>query len=137
MPRVSAHLNDQRRKRFRILQAKEKRTQNQGTPDASDRRKPIDSHITGYTDGSNLSGDLDSAAKAQEEVILFRARCAEGMIGIYSNHRLPSEFIGRNQSAMDVSAKMNQDTEEEIKAFVKAAMARQCPLHTVRLKQDS
>jgi len=26
---------------------------------------------------------------------------------------------------------MNRDTEEEIKAFLKAAMARQCPLHTV------
>jgi hypothetical protein len=121
VPRVSAHLNDQRRKRSEFFRLRKKRSQNQGTPDARDCRKPIDSHITGYTDGSNHSGDLDSAAKAQEEVILFRARCAEGMIGIYSNQRLPFEFIGRIQSAMDVSAKMNQDTEEEIKAFVKAA----------------
>ena len=36
---------------------------------------------------------------------------------------------------MDVSAKMNQDSEEEIKSFRQGAMARQCPLHTVRLKQ--
>ena len=126
MPRVSAHLNDQRRKRFRILQAKEKRTQNQGKPDASDRRKPIDSHTTGYTDGSNHSGDLDSASKAQEEVILFRARCAEGMIGIYSNHWLPFEFIGRIQSAMDVFAKMNQDAEEEKPAWQGSARCTQC-----------
>ena len=137
MPRVSAHLNDQRRKRFRILQAKEKRTQNQGTPDASDRRKPIDSHITGYTDGSNLSGDLDSAAKAQEEVILFRARCAGGMINIYSHHRLAFEFTGRISSGHGHIRENELGHEEKIKAFVRAGMARQCPLHTVRLKQDS
>ena len=134
MPRVSAHLNDQRRKRFRILQAKEKTTQNQGKPDAGDRRKPIDSRTTGYTDGSNHSGDLDSAAKAREEVILFRARCAEGMIGIYSNRRLPFEFIGRNQSAMDVSAKMNQDSEEELSSRRRWQGSARCT--TVRLKQD-
>ena len=127
MPRVSAHLNDQRRKRFRILQAKEKNGRKiREHPNTSECRNPIDSHITGYTDGSNHSGDLDSAAKAQEEVILFRARCAEGMIGIYSNHRLPFEFIGRIQSAMDVFAKMNQDTDEEKAAWQGSARCTQC-----------
>ena len=59
-------------------------------------------------------------------MILFRARCAEGMIGIYSNHRLPFEFIGRIQSAMDVFAKMNQDAEEEKPAWQGSARCTQC-----------
>jgi hypothetical protein len=100
-----------------------------------DRRKPIDSHITGYTDGSNHSGDLDSAAKAQEEVILFRARCAEGMINIYSNRGWRS--IHRQDSSGHGHIREDElGHEEEIKAFVRAAMARQCPLHTVCLRQD-
>ena len=38
----------------------------------------------------------------------------------------PFELTGRIfKVTADVSGKMNQDTEEEIKAFAKAAMARQ------------
>ena len=67
---------------------------------------------------------FDSAAEAQEAVILFRARCAEGMINIYSHHRLPFEFIGRIKSGQG-GIREDEPGREEKKLSSRRLLERQ------------